>query len=276
MKRLFLSPLSLSLLFAFVVAGSACQKDAQNKDVSKPTDEQVSTLTNISTPYLVLNSALDALFTVALVGDDNPASGRRYGCANVTATPGGANNVYPKTVLIDFGTGCTLRGYHGKGSISFGLNQIVFIPGTEIEPDFHDFYINGYKIDGDYKVTTISPTEFKVDIIDGVVTAPDNTVYHLKGTQYYNQTAGATSPFLFSDDTYEITGSADVTTPTGDAELTVKTALVKEIACTNIVSGVLNIKAENLDADLDFGDGTCDNVGTITVGPFTVPVTLPF
>lgn len=179
-------------------------------------------------------------------------------------------------MVIDFGTGCTLRGYQGQGSIRFSLTQWIFIPGTEIIPEFHEFYVNGYKIEGDYKVTTLSATEFKVDIMDGIVTAPEGTIYHFKGTQYYEQTAGANTAFKFSDDVYAITGSGTVTTPTGSAALEITTPLVKEITCTNIVSGLLNIKAQNMDANLNFGDGTCDNQGTLIIGPFSFPVTLPF
>lgn len=276
MKRYFRSSLSLSLLLASIFAVGSCQKEARDKETGQPSKEQVDVAVANTTSYLVLNNALDAMFAVALsTGDESLVSGRRFGCANVTATPGGADDQYPKNVLIDFGTGCTLRGVHGKGSISFVLSQLPFIPGTVIIPEFHDFYVNGYKIEGEYKVTTITPTQFKVDVIDGVVTDPDNLVYHVKGVQYYNQLAGATSPFVFADDAYEITGNGAVSSPLGDADIEVTTPLLKDVNCTSIVSGIITIQSVGLNGTLDFGNGVCDRKATLTVGPFRVDVTLP-
>lgn len=257
----------------------SCSKEAKK---SEPTDaekkQSESAIAASTTAYSVINSAFNAIFVTGTADTESGRStaDRKYGCATVTATPGGLVG-FPKDILIDFGTGCTLRGYTGKGSISFTLNQWISITGTEITPVFNNFYVNGYKIEGDYKITTVSPTKLKVDLIDGIVTFPDGTVFHQKGTLYYDQTNGGDTPLIFGDDAYSITGDiASTSTSLGTVDGTISSPLIKEIACNNISAGKIDFKTLFTTAVLDFGNGTCDNQGTLTLGGISLPVTLPF
>lgn len=275
---IFTSFVSRTLCIALVssVLIVSCQKEAKQTETPADAEKSVAAVSASATAYSVLNSALDIMFVAGAPESESgkAASGRKYGCATVTATPGGLVH-FPKDVMVDFGTGCTLRGYTGKGSVSFTLNQWVFIPGTEIVPVFNDFYINGYKIEGDYKITTVSATEFTVDIIDGIVTFPDETVFHLKGTLHYTQTKGADTAFVFGDDTYAITGDIASTSTLGAIDGTITAPLIKEISCNNITAGTIDFKTTTSTATLDFGDGACDNKGTVKTGPLSFPVTLP-
>ncbi|QLE01853.1 hypothetical protein HX109_09905 [Galbibacter sp. BG1] len=66
---------------------------------------------------------------------------------------------------------------------------------------------------------------------------------------------------------FEITGTASLTTRDGvtyNAEAT--TPLRAELFCSYLVSGVLRITSEDAMADLDYGDGECDDKATVT-GP---------
>jgi len=271
---------SLFIAIVVILFTTSCTKEAK-KNVddaqAKKTATDISTSANA---YFVLSNAFDIVLANGIPDEESERSGdvsdRKYGCATVTATPSGML-IFPKQIRIDFGSGCTLRGYTGKGAVSFTLDKWVFTPGASVKPVFNDFSVNGYKIEGDYTITTISATKFKVDIVDGVVTDPNGTVYHLKGAQYYTQTKGANTPFVFRDDTYEITGDLSTSSPLGEIEGTITSALVKNVDCYNISKGIISFTdANNTTAVLDFGDGTCDNKATIKVGQFTLPVTLPF
>ena len=277
---IFTSSLSRSLCvtLASSVLIVSCQKDAKKTEPAADNQKSVEAVSASTTAYAVLNTAFDVLFATGVPDSESgrATANRKYGCATVTATPGGLVD-FPKKVVVDFGAGCTLRGYTGKGSVNFNLSQWMFIPGTEIVPQFNDFYVNGYKIEGDYKITTVSATEFKVDIIDGIITFPTGTVFHLKGTEYYKQTQGADTPLVFGDDTYSITGNiASTSSLFGDLDATIVKPLIKEVACNNITTGSMDLKGTGLAATLDFGDGTCDNKGTLQIGPFSFSVTLPF
>jgi hypothetical protein len=51
--------------------------------------------------------------------------------------------------------------------------------------------------------------------------------------------------------------------------------LLKKMSCRWIVSGTIEMQAgENL-VILDYGDGECDNIATITVNGETTEITLP-
>ncbi len=267
---------SLCIVLASSLLIVSCNKETKQTDISADSEKSVAAVSASATAYTVLNSAFDILFATGIPETESgrATADRKYGCASVTAKPGGLVD-FPKEVVVDFGTGCTLRGYSGKGSVSFILNQWIFIPGTEIVPQFNNFYVNGYKIEGDYKVTTVSATEFKIDIVDGIVTFPNGTVFHLKGVQYYTQTEGSNTPFVFGDDTYSITGDISSASSLGNIDGTITSPLIKEIACYNITAGTIDFTGANITATLDFGDGACDNVGTIKIGPLTFPVTLP-
>lgn len=271
---------SVCIASVIIIFGLSCKKENKKNEDSSQSEQTATAVSTSATAYFALNSAFDAIFSNGVPDAESERTGiiseRKYGCANVTVTPSGLI-VFPKNVLVDFGTGCTLRGYNGKGSVSFTLDKWIFIPGTAIIPEFHDFSVNGYKIEGDYKISTISATEFKVDIIDGIVTSPDNHIFHLKGIQYYTQTKGASTPFVFGDDTYSITGDINTSSYLGDIKGTITSPLIKEVSCFNINKGAIAFTdINNITAVLDFGDGTCDNKATIKIGSFVFPVTLPF
>ncbi|MFT3746921.1 MAG: hypothetical protein QM768_01330 [Agriterribacter sp.] len=269
---------TLSAAIAVSVLIVSCKKETKKTaDSDTQNQETVAVASASANAYAAFSTALDIMFVTGAPESESEraTADRKYGCATVTATPGGLVD-FPKEVVVDFGTGCTLRGYTGKGSVSFTLNQWIAIPGTEIIPVFNNFYVNGYKIEGDYKITTVSANEFKIDIIDGIITFPNGTVFHLKGTQNYTQTAGSSTPLVFGDDVYSITGAIASTSLLGDIDGTITSPLIKEIACNNITAGKIDFKTTNSAATLDFGDGTCDNKGTVIIGPLSFPVTLPF
>jgi hypothetical protein len=243
-----------------VIFGLSCKKENKKNEDASDSEQTARSVSTSATAYFVLNNAFDAIFSNGIPDAESERtriiSDRKYGCANVTVSPAGLV-VFPKTVVVDFGIGCTLRGYNGKGSVSFTLDKWIFIPGTTVTPAFHDFFVNGYKIEGDYKITTVSATEFKVDIIDGVVTSPDNHIFHLKGVQYYTQTKGANTPFVFGDDTYAVTGDINTSSYLGEIKGTITSSLIKEVSCFNINKGVIAFTdVNNTTAVLDFGDGT--------------------
>lgn len=263
-----------------ILFGLSCKKETKKTEDASQSEQTATTVSTSANAYFILNNAFDVLFANGIPDEESERTGnisdRKYGCATVTASPSGLTG-FPKTVVVDFGSGCTLRGYTGKGSVSFVLDKWIFIPGTTITPQFHNFSVNGYSIEGDYTITTISATEFKVEIIDGVVTSPDNNVFHLKGTQYYTQTKGAATPFVFGDDAYSITGDINTSSYLGEIKGTITSALIKDVSCFNINKGAIAFSdVNNITAVLDFGDGTCDNKATIKVGSFVFPVTLPF
>lgn len=70
------------------------------------------------------------------------------------------------------------------------------------------------------------------------------------------------------DDVFEITGTATGTCHNGNTfSSTITTPLVRRVACQWIESGVVSIESEGRrgNRSLDFGDGTCDDKGIVTL-----------
>lgn len=189
------------------------------------------------------------------------------GCANVTITPVSG---FPKNIVIDFGTGCTSPyGVTRKGIVNVTLTDSVRKPGSKAVMTFNNYYVNGYKKEGTITWTNTSlpggkSWERKVE--NGKITAPDGRYWFHEGVKNVVQTAGVATPLNLLDDVFSITGTHTVTNAAGATrQVTTPEALQKKTVCENIDKGKLKIQGPNHFAIIDFGDGTCDRVATISI-----------
>ena len=263
--------LSATVLFA-------CKKESRNSD-----DD---TTANLSSSATSSGDVYDDTYDVTMqYGEDNGLSGGRVAigaradaCATVTISP--ADTVsYPKTMTIDFGSGCTSpNGVTRKGKLVITLTGKMRKTGSVISVTFNDYYVNGYKVEGTFSITNNSTPNglvFTTQTTNGKVTFPSGAWFSHSGTKTFTQTAGYGTP-AFADDSYAITGSFSNANSEGKSVSgTITTALVKTFTCKNIVSGVIQFTHNGISGTLDFGNGTCDNAAVITVGTRTYPVTLP-
>jgi FlaG/FlaF family flagellin (archaellin) len=189
-------------------------------------------------------------------------------CATVTITP---QNSFPRTIVIDFGTGCTSAdGISRKGKINITLSDSVHHPGATAVMTFDNYYTVGFKVEGTITWTntsTQSGISWLRQITNGRVIEPLGGYYWLhEGTKNVIQTAGANTPLNLLDDVYSVTGSHIVTNPAGKTRtVTIVEALEKKTICHNVSQGKMKIQAQSHFAILDYGDGTCDNIATITI-----------
>jgi hypothetical protein len=246
------------------------------------------TTANLSGSATSSGDVYDDTYDVALqYGEDNGLSGGRVitdanakadACATVTLSP--ADTVsYPKTMTIDFGSGCTsANGVTRKGKLVITLTGKIRKSGSVMTVSFNDYYVNGYKVEGTFSVTNSSTANglvFTTQTTNGKVTFPTGAWFSHSGTKTFTQTAGQGTP-TFTDDSWAITGSFSNANSEGKTVSgTIGTALVKSYSCKNIVSGTIQFVYNGIKGTLDFGSGTCDNTATVTVGLKTYPVTLP-
>lgn len=257
----------------------ACKKE--NKGSSDD-----DTTANLSSSATSSGDVYDDTYDVSMqYGEDNGLSGGRVmtngradGCATVTVLPADTVN-YPKTMTIDFGSGCTsANGVTRKGKLVINLTGKIRKSGSVMTVNFTDYYVNNYKVEGTFTITNSSTANglvFTTQTTNGKVTFPTGAWFSHSGTRTFTQTAGSGTP-TFADDTYAITGNFSNANSEGKSVSgTIITALVKTFSCKNIVSGVTQFNYNGIKGTLDFGSGTCDNAATITVGLKTYPITLP-
>jgi hypothetical protein len=197
-------------------------------------------------------------------------------CRTVTVNPTG--NVFPKTVTIDYGTGCDDGGKLKKGKIIAVFSGKFKQTGTTINITFDNFYINGDKIEGTKSIVNNGPNaagnySFTVTINHSRIraTGGTSTLTSVKTITWIENSN--TSP---TDDEFSIRGSLSATTAGGKTySYTTLEPLVKKVACLYISSGKLLINITGRpQLTLDYGTGTCDDKATISANGKTKEITL--
>jgi hypothetical protein len=189
------------------------------------------------------------------------------GCATVTVTPATG---FPKTMLIDFGTGCTApNGVTRKGKITVVLSDSVRKTNSTAVMTFQDYFVNGFKKEGTITWTNTSQPGTKSwqrKVENGKITSPAGNYWLHSGIKNVTQTAGVNTPLILLDDVFSITGNHTVTNAAGKTRTgTILEALQKKTICENIDKGKLKIEGPSHYAIINFGDGACDKLATISI-----------
>jgi hypothetical protein len=301
MKVTTLLKTSLLIFISTAVMITACKKDNSSNPSSKNDD---STAANLSASSATADNAYDDVFSIALqTGSDNNivyGSSSSLGQVGVNGNQGGtttmgdgdtikytvtpAGDVFPKTIVVDFGTGVT--GPYGiirKGKITYVFSGRLATPGTTVSATFTDYYINGYKLEGTYSATNTSTINgnsitfsFTTSVSNGKITYPDGTTwYTYSGSKKVVQTDGTSTLLDASDDVYSVTGSNTIASSSGNTlKDSITTALVKKVSCRYVSSGIISFTFNDVSGTLDYGDGTCDNKAVIKVGAINLEVEL--
>ena len=271
----------------------SCKKDnnSSTDNTSSGNDSALTMSTSAAAADNLFNDTYDVL---ALTTTNNSYLGRVAvnglradgvdsvpGCTTITVTPADAST-YPKTVVVDFGTGCT--GWYGvtrSGSITYTFSGKFKNPGTTVTGVFNNYKVNGYKLEGNYSITNNSSVSngilFNSSVANGKVTYPNGTTwYTYSGTKTVKQTGGLLST-NYNDYVFAITGAHSYASWTGKTLTdSITTALVKQATCKYISAGVVAFTYNgNINGTLDYGSGSCDSLATITIGSVNKTIGLP-
>lgn len=188
------------------------------------------------------------------------------------------NTIFPKTVTLDFGTGCTdAAGPTRKGKINIVVDKVFFMQGATAIVTFDNYYVNGIKVEGTQTLTNQSGANgiaYTYTVAGGKLTYPDGKVYLYDGTRKLEQKEGADTRFDIEDDTYQLTGNATLKDSLNTATAKIDSPLVKNILCGYISKGQLTVTVNGHAAKVHYGMGDCDNKALLTVGDKTKEITL--
>jgi len=253
-------------IIALAISFNSCKKS----DVK---DEMETTFELSGNQAIADNLTQDADDVFMEIAQDNNVAGNFapqpveniIPCATITITPASG---FPKTIVIDFGTSCTHNGITRSGKINIVLTDSVRRPGSTATMTFTNYFVNLYKVEGTITWTNTSTPgtrSWTRNTQNGKITAPDGRYWLHNGTRYVVQTAGVNTATII-DDVFSITGNHSVTNAAGATrDCNVLEALQKKTACSNIDKGKLKVQGPNHYAVIDFGDGTCDNLATISI-----------
>ncbi len=285
MKKFSINRISIAALaFIFVTMLFSCQKDLSSSNETV-TEEQAASYSEESS---VAEASFDDAEDVATTAADEEGNASEFGingrgfnpsfvelraaignCASITVTPN--DSTYPKTITIDFGTGCL--GHDGKfrsGAIVIHLTAPLRRPGSVTTITFRNYYVNRVHLEGTKIISNLSdpPThKWRVEVVGGKVTFPSGRGWSYQSIKTKTQVAGMDTRIV-RDDVYEITGRSQTEFNNGlTITLNTETPLVKKVACPWISDGKLKIKINDHVLYLDYGfpnNGQCDNKALLT------------
>lgn len=200
-------------------------------------------------------------------------------CFTVTVVPQ-QPGVFPKTVTIDFGSGCLGRnGKLRKGKIITVFTGKMRVPGSKATTTFDGYKVDSMAVTGTHEVinnSTSSNLSFTTRVIDGKLAWDSGRWIKWSNTRTVTQLEGNGTPFWPLDDIFSVTGAGKGENSRGKSwGHEVIEPLIKKFTCRWISKGILRIKFNDKSGLLNFGTGDCDNKATLTVNGTTKIITLP-
>ena len=270
-----------SIVLIAMVTMMACEKNKSIETLDFTTAEDDAVL---DLAYDDVFSEVDAVMnTMDLVGYKIPAmkSGLEvFETCKVITVEQPDGEFWPRIVTIDYGEGCRVGNRTRKGKIIITVSGPMWLKGSMRIVTMEDFFVNDHKIEGVRTVTNqgrhedgeyVGKIYFTVVLDSGKVITADNNIISKKVNRTRTFVEGEDSKWDTRDDIWYIEGIATGINRHGVAftrEIT--SPLWKEVGCRFITQGTVLISVEGRpDAILDYGDGECDKIATVTVGDET-------
>jgi len=266
----------LSFMIALFVVVTSCEDQEEHPLQSGIDDSEVENVTSeeeLQTIYdemdlisVEANESLDSDGTAGGREQIDPTD-RMTRCASVT------HDKEAMTITIDFGDGCT--GPDGKvrsGIIFITYTGRLFIPGSVWTISSRAYTVNGKQVEGTKTITNVSGSisdhvSFNKVLEGGKITWPDGT-YATREVDKTFTWMRARNPI---HDEIHVEGEASGMNRRGVAyNVTIVSTIVWKRACRLRgvcvpVQGLKLVERRELpDVLVDFGDGECESIVTIT------------
>jgi hypothetical protein len=256
---------SALLLGGIMIAASACKKESEDFDLGAAANDTYTT----SVTSTIDQSADKASFKHHL---SNPEAwlNNLPECATATERmPEGGE--YPKIITIDFGTtNCTtLQGKTVRGMIVVELSNAYNVQGASRTVTFTDFYVNDRSVEG--KRSSLNLGENTNG--NWVYSYDSEMTFSCRDGQTMTKTSTGTREWLTgfdtetaADDAFYKTGTSTGESMRGTHTRTIVEPLLIQSSCDYITQGVVEMECKRGTTSINFGDGTCDNLATVTRG----------
>lgn len=202
-------------------------------------------------------------------------------CPTITIT-NPATGVWPKTITIDYGTGCS--GFNGstrKGKILITVTERRNVLNSTRTVTMENYFFNGIKVEGTKELKNLGLNNnqnmvFSIKLTGGKLTLPDGKTIERTLDHKREWIAGWATPKIIWDDECLITGTATGKNIGGISySNTILTALHWKRVCEFLVSGSIKFERAGVEAVvLDYGTGECDAKATLQRGDLTKEILL--
>lgn len=158
-----------------------------------------------------------------------------------------------------------------KGRIKNG-SMIVKVVGRPPLPkfwrqvSFDNFTVNDVLFEGTKVIEKTEQHTFNISLADGKISFPDGKVCTREFNRVRTWIAGYDTPRVIWDDAFSVTGETQGINCNGKSYIhTITTPLIHERSCRWIVEGVVSSVVDDTDILLDYGNGECDDLATVTI-----------
>jgi hypothetical protein len=212
-------------------------------------------------------------------------------CTTVSITLLNAPARFPMKIVIDFGSGCVGRdGHKRSGKIITEYSGKLTEPGNSATTRFDGFMFDSIAVQGTHKITNTTTAgsnqrQFTIDITDAKLTKPNGNYSLWTSHRVITQIEGNGTPFVPQDDIFKVTGSAHGQVKHDDLiyawHSEIIEPLIKKFICHWISKGTIKVTRETLPdnskwaATLDYGQGDCDFLATLTINGTSHQIQLP-
>jgi hypothetical protein len=248
-KKLLIT-ISLAIVCIFCFGTTGCEQPVE-EEINVAVEAVINTATMLYASAIAYSSTLDL---DSLFNND--------GCPEISLK----GDFGDRTLRISYADNCTVNSLNLSGEF-FGSWSFALGEGVSIDLSLDGFTVTDYTVSG-YISLHANALQGPLLTLDGELTINDQTlsVSDMTATVDLNQTL--LEP---EDDTYTLNGSGTYSFESCNYAVTF-TDVVTGPLCYMPVSGSMILKRSNrlFPATIDFGDGTCDMLFTVTVALRTV------
>ncbi|MEZ4829746.1 MAG: hypothetical protein R3C61_26200 [Bacteroidia bacterium] len=262
-----------SFAFFFAIALMISLSSCKPEEIAEQISEEETTLAITEAEAENSFEMVDEYAVEAIEITDFSSMGRVFAEKTIPACATVTHDSATKTITIDFGTGCV--GPDGKtryGKIITTYTKRLYIPGAKLKVELENYAVDSLSIEGTKTIENVSASftanvSLKTTLKDGKVTWPDGTF----ATREFTRTRTWVREPNPINDEFHVDGMIQGTRRNGESySANIVSTLIFKRKCRiqgiNIpVQGLKLIKRTGKpDLLVDFGDGDCDHLVTLT------------
>jgi hypothetical protein len=274
-----LSSTLFGLVLTLFLLTTGCKKDDDNSDDFSTTAEDIGQSENVSAEIDNMTGQVARIGTFSPDNSTNPSFDQFNFSNCATITHDSINHI----VTFDFGTGCT--GNDGKvrsGKVLVNYSGTgYFDAGSSWTVSFDNYFVNSRHIEGTRSVVnnglnTSGNMTWTIVAQNMKITRPDGT-WRSWNSQRTREMVSGYNDSTWTNDVYVINGNSSGLNSNGESVSITLTNIRKDFSCHYITSGTMEITPSSHPVrTINFGNGTCDDVATVTRGGVSRTIQLRF
>ncbi len=253
------------LISALLISGSlffnSCQKDDELDTMVEVMEEDDETASYFDD----LMEEIDDITNVDDTKSGQTAMNGQSGTREITTSFSG-DTIIHTIVYTDFVHPNAMSERVKNGTV------IIKILGRPVQSVFWrqvtlvDFMLNEASVEGIKVIEKTADNQFSMTLTDGKIIFADGSEYTRAFNRTRTQTQGTSTPYFIWDDVFEIEGQSNgINRNNQSYTRTITSPLVKPRTCRWFVQGTIEFVTGENTATLDYGNGSCDRLATLTV-----------